>query len=431
MREIPRGAPAEAHGSPRERLGGGRFGAFSCAVVLVSVLAGLVWGEDAVYLRRGGVLRGTVTATTSRIVVLELASGEIRLPRGQVARIERDVPGEGLGVRRIRRDEWSFLLRDDRVAGWSRVLHWEQGDRVQVEERRVLFASRSERRRVEIVGPNGTPVEYLWVESSPGRMELWSGQITRGEHVRQHRSGGAIETSRDEWTKGATLPLVAWSKRRLRAGPSRVRIYDPRRGRVQELTLSEAPVADWSGETLPTTAARVALAQRVHAPADPKSVAENALLHPLTPRPLHRRVVHLAGGFSLIAPNERWVDQSWARADGKLLVLENRITFARVEVEVVALRDPSISVAEALRRARMKLALAYDWAGPIGAPNTRGDGMRQRLELRRGKERWQAILQVQKRGARAVVVMGLAPLRVWSLERGNLGGILGSMVVVD
>ena len=76
------------------------------------LLIGPAAAEDVVYLRRGGELRGTVTATTERVVVLTMASGEIRLPRGEVARIRRDVADASEAKREIRRDDWYFLLRD-------------------------------------------------------------------------------------------------------------------------------------------------------------------------------------------------------------------------------------------------------------------------------------------------------------------------------
>ena len=60
------------------------------ALILVCALTALARGEDVVHLKRGGELRGTVTSATPKEVVLELASGEIRLPRNHVARIEHD-----------------------------------------------------------------------------------------------------------------------------------------------------------------------------------------------------------------------------------------------------------------------------------------------------------------------------------------------------
>jgi len=400
--------------------------------LLVAVLlAGPLVAEDAVELRRGGELRGEVKASNGEFVVLAMASGEIRLPRGEVARIRRDVQGDGGPVREILRDEWFFLLRDDVVAGWARVLHSECGGMVQVEERRVLFATREDRRRVEISTRAGAPREYLWVEAVPGRMELWSGQIEDGLHVRQHRLGGEIETSTAPWPEGALLPLCVWSAARLGRPAARGVLYDPRRGRTQPLVAHDAPVADWAGATLRTTAARVRLAQRVHAAPDAREAARDALLHPLTPRSPERRVHHLAGGFSITAPHERWVDEAEVRGEGKLLTLENRVTFARVEVETAPLRDATVSTHEALRRSRIRLAFAYDWFAPVGDPVERDGGVRQRVEIRRGKERWQGIVHVEKRPDRVFTLLALAPLPIWSAERKNLVSILDSFTAAE
>jgi hypothetical protein len=395
--------------------------------LLILATLGPVLAEDAVYLRRGGELRGTVTATTDTVVVLTMASGEIRLPRKEVAQIRKDLPAAGRSLRRIRRDDWYFLLADDVIVGWARVLHSEQGDRMQVEERRVLFTTRADRRRVEISDGQGAPLEYLWIEATPGRMEVWSGQIRGGEHVRQHRLGGEIETATGAWPKGAVLPL------RVRSGaqPARGLLFDPRRGRTQQMVATRAPVADWAGVTLKTSAARVGFAQRAHAPRDARAVAAEALLHPLTPRVEERRLYHVAGGVTLVAPHKRWVDTPVQQGEGKLLTLENRITFARVEIESTPLRDRTISIHESFRRCRTKLGLAYDWFAPVGDPIVKGTSMSQRVEIRQGKERWQGILKVDKRPLRVVVSLALAPLRVWSLERGNLERILESVEAVD
>ena len=387
--------------------------------LLTLVLTGLALAEDAVHLRRGGELRGTVTAATDEVVVLTMASGEIRLPRAEVARIRRDLPAAS-ATRTIRRDDWYFLLQEGAIAGWARVLVTEQEGRIAIEERRVLFATREDRRRVEVSRKDGLPIEYLWIEATPGRMEVWSGQIKDGQHVRQHRLGGEIETATVPWRKGVRLPL----------GAARGRIFDPRRGRTQELELRRGPVADWAGTTLETSASRVAFAQRAHAPPDPKKIAADALLHPLTPRPEHRRVYHVAGGVALTAPHKRWVEVATQQGEGKLLTLENRVTFARIEVASQALRDPTISVEEAFRRCRTNLSLGYDWFAPIGKPVADATSITRRVEIRQGSERWQGILRVEKR-RRIVAVLALAPLRVWALERPHLERILGSLEVVD
>jgi len=398
---------------------------------MVAALAGVSAAEDAVDLRRGGELRGTVKAANERFVVLAMASGEIRLPRSEVARIRRDV-GETAGERRVvRRDEWFFLVEDEAVVGWARVLHSEQGGRIQVEERRFVFEGRRDRRRVEIATRDGRPLEYLWIESRPGAMEVWSGQIDDGRHVRQHRAEGAIETTTGDWPKGAVLPLCAWSVARLDGRTAKGALFDPRAGRARDGTASKAPVADWAGAVLATTEARVERAQAIHAPPDPGDVAREALLHPLTLRDKTRPVHHLPGGFTLTAPHERWVESARLAAAGDLLTLENRVTFARVEVSAAPLFDATLAPGALLDRSRTRLALDYDWFAPLGEATAEGNRARRRFEIRRGGERWQAFLQVEKRGDRVLTALALAPLRTWNLERPFLERILDSIDAVD
>jgi len=391
------------------------------------LLAALCPAEDAVYLRRGGALRGTVTAENGEFVVLAMGSGEIRLPRAEVARVVRDVRDGEPAVPRVRRDEWFFLVRDGGLAGWARVLHTERGDRISVEERRVIFATREDRRRVEIATRGGRAREYLWIEARPGRMEVWSGQIEDGVHVRQHRAGGAIDTATAAWPQGARLPLVAWSRARFGERVEGGVLYDPRRNATQKLVVRHAPVADWAGETLPATAARVALAREVHAPPDPREAARESLLHPLTPRDPERTVHHLAGGFTLVAPHDRWVEEKRLATHGALLTLENRVTFARVEVSSEPRRDRPLSEHPLLRRSLTKLALRFDWFRPLGD----ADGPRRRVEIRRGDERWQGVVLVEKRPNHAFTLLALAPLRTWAVDKAGLSAILDSFDAVD
>jgi len=66
--------------------------AILCAFVVLAAAA----RADTVYLRNGRVLEGSVVSEDDKVVVVELASGVIRLPAGDVLRIERTPPGEAL-----------------------------------------------------------------------------------------------------------------------------------------------------------------------------------------------------------------------------------------------------------------------------------------------------------------------------------------------
>jgi len=373
--------------------------------------------EDVVRLRSGGELTGRVIARYfDNTIVLEMASGVIHIADSRIESIESGRRTRKATPRKICRDEWFFLLKEERVVGWHRLLHWEHGDRVQVEERRVMFADRSERRRVEIGRKDGTPLEYLWISSTPGRMQVWSGQIKDGCHVRQTRNNGVIVTVTAPWKKGVQLPLIA------KTGAP---LFDPRTNRLQVVEVGE----NWPGRILPTSEARVKHATSALARTDIRKLAQDAALHPLTPRPEDRAVHHLAGGVSLRVPHVRWVDTRSMRSEGAIFTVENRITFARLEVTTERVRAGTITAAA--RRARTRVALQYDHVGALGEPKVKGKISLQRIELRRGRERWQGILRVEVRAHRTITALALAPLRTWSAEKPNLERILNSLVASD
>ncbi|MEM8883949.1 MAG: hypothetical protein AAGD14_07775 [Planctomycetota bacterium] len=385
---------------------------------------------DLVRLESGGTLRGEVVSEGPRTVVLRMPSGEITLPRGQIAAIERDGAPVAAVERRLRRNEWYFLLKEGVIVGWARVLHGEEQERIQVEERLVLFDGPRDRRRVEIAGRDGAPHEYLWIESTPGVMEVWSGQVLEGRHVRQHRKGGKVESATVAWPEGARLPLVERSRARL-GGEAATRLFHPRTGGTTPLARRRAPVSDWNGTVMPTTEARVALARRRHAPADARDVAKEAMLHPLTPRPLDRTLYHLPGGVVFTAPNQHWVEQLEMRTLDRLFTLENRVTFARVECHAAQAARADEPLEDYVMQFRGGLADQFHLVRPRGSARIADGKLVQTFELRQGDERWQAILHVHAVGRRRVALLALAPVRRWAHERENLRRILASVKVVD
>jgi len=66
------------------------------AILWASVVLVAAARADTVYLRNGRVLEGSVISEDGKVVVVELASGVVRLPAGDVLRIERTPPGETL-----------------------------------------------------------------------------------------------------------------------------------------------------------------------------------------------------------------------------------------------------------------------------------------------------------------------------------------------
>jgi hypothetical protein len=310
-----------------------------------------------------------------------------------------------------------------------------------VEERCVQFATEGrgqrERRRVEIVDRDGRAREYLWMESESGSMEVWSGQVSAGRHVRQHRRAGVLNTSTHAWPDGATFALTELARLRDGKGARSSSVLDPRTGAVAPLQaradLSTPAVSLWPGTVRKTSAARVAYARAAHAGTDIVEMASEALLHPLTPRKEDRRVHHLLGGVGLTAPEAKWVESKEPREFGLLMTVENRATFARVEVYAGAVPDDGTAMGLFLRELRK----SYDHVSLLGGAGKTGpngkDGKGSsfmRIELRQGRERMQAQVRILRRAGEYVAVLGIAPVRRWSRERGVLAEILASTSIV-
>lgn len=68
----------------------------AASVLLVALLASPLTRADVVRLSNGNVIRGEVLEETGERVVVRTLAGKITLPRGQVAAIERESPGERL-----------------------------------------------------------------------------------------------------------------------------------------------------------------------------------------------------------------------------------------------------------------------------------------------------------------------------------------------
>jgi len=401
--------------------------------ILVLVLLVLsAQAQDVVRLRRGGTLRGQIHSRSAETVVLELASGRISIPASEVTAVERDPDRPAAATRKVLRDEWSFLMRNGSVAGWCRVLHWERGEHIQVEEQRTYLPSgdlpRRERRRVEIVDRDGRPREYLWMETVPGGMEVWSGQFVGDRHVRQHRRNGVLHTRSSSWTDGVSLPLPVWSTARTTGLDRVAAVLDPRTGLAEqrrfEANGSPLPAGGWDGRVLPTTAARVALAIEVNATGNPLEMATEAKLHPLTPRDRSRTVHHLPGGMSLRAPDVIWIESLNPVTRGLLMQIENRSTFSRVEVHAFAdvKGDNAALVGDLLRT----MGKSYDWIGRIGPARTSKGAVTQRIELRQGSERMQAVVRILRRDGGYVAVIGIASVKRWFSEKEALLAILDS-----
>ena len=108
--------------------------------------------------------------------------------------------------------------------------------------------------------------------------------------------------------------------------------------------------------------------------------------------------------------------------------IENRSTFSRVELHLFADAggDDAGRVDDLLR----KMAKSYDWIGRVGPARESDAAITQRIELRQGSERMQAVVRILRREGEYVAVIGIASVKRWFSEKKSLLAILDSATLV-
>jgi len=134
-------------------------------------------------------------------------------------------------------------------------------------------------------------------------------------------------------------------------------------------------------------------------------------------------VHHVSAGVSLRAPDKAWVETIEGIERGRLMVLENRSSFARIELYT----GPAVVPADGWLGLREQLDAMHDYVARVGEAK---DGL-QRIEVRQGKERMLGLVRIVPRKGEYVALVGLVPLRRWGTEREAVAGILRSATVVE
>ncbi len=374
------------------------------------VLAVAVVAEERIHLRSGRSLTGRIVSATKDSIVLDLGSGTIELPRTSIRLIEQ-AAGELKKRRVAERDEWFLVVHRGEVIGWRRLLHVEGEDHCLVEERTVFFArdgsAEVDIHRVEQSDADGNPLEFTYRELYGADGESACGTVKNGKMEVIVRNADGVKVQTMKPAPGWRLPLIAWSRFLLKAGPDEsaaVRALDPRRLRIVRLWMRRDGdrVANTDGSARPIrgvtlrhgSMVRRALfrpgegshaielngstlvAQRVskervemaRAAARGPERDWNRVMNPFLPKKPQLRVRHLRSGLSVKPPNTLWIKTSHATERGMVMGFENKAYFASMEVFVYDLpagRDGARPTLEhCVRAALARLKLTTESAKP-------------------------------------------------------------------
>ena len=391
------------------------------------------------------------------------------MERGATPRAPRRVSTE--------RDEWFLVLHRGRVAGWHRVVVTRTRRRMQVEERTVFFRPGGgddvDVRRVETATLDGTPVEFLLMESYGGRMEITGGHVARGRlHLRTVRDGASKSWERDlpadwrlalpEWCRfldeaapGETREIEALDLRTLE--PVRLLLRreadaassapgDPRpwrdvslRGDIRRARALYRPgdgslEVELNGATLVArrvTRERVELARQAHAKGGLS--VEQAARHPLQ-RAKERPVVHHPRtGLSLEAPDAGWIPEVREADRGLAVTFEKLGLFSSLEAFIYPLPDPD-GVDACLVEALARLRRAAESLETEGEPEAGacGDMPLRTVPFRarhRGEE-LRGLVAVVRGPDRYAVLVGAAPARYWRWAEPDFRAFVASLRLV-
>jgi len=446
--------------------------------VALMLLAAFAGAEDAVHLANGGVFFGAVVEENDREVVLELEAGRIALPRAKVRLVERNATPDPLRKAVTWADEWFLILHRGKVVGWRHVVHAKAPDRLRAEERTVFFKRAGGEdvsiHRVEVSDPEGRPLEFLLTERYGDTVESVAGFVTPQQAVAYVRRGAKTETVTLDPAAGWVLELPAWARFRRDAseGETRtvcaldLRLLQPRtvlfrrdadevapdgadRRPCRALSLQRderlervlvrpdegSVVVHLSGETLVArraTRERVEMAQAANAKRT--LTVEEALTFPFAPKPPDRVARHVAGGVTLVAPDEGWVAASFDGERGRLLEFEKVGLFASLEVFVYDLPSPRATLEECFDRALSRMRCAATSVELEGERVARAAGglpaLVQEMRVDHRAEKLRSALFVARAEDRMVVLVGACPESLWRLARPAFESFAASLRVI-
>ena len=192
------------------------------AALALALALGLGWGvaqADTIHLTDGGRYRGTIVRESSREVVVQTPAGEVKVPRHQIARIERDENAQAQLQRR---------LRDAERAGDAEAFHqlglWcrQQGLEEEAEKafRRAVSVDGWHRPSREALGHRYhqgrwyTPEEHRRLVD--GLVE-WEGRWVTPEE-RERLEQGFVRDENGHWVRPEDLARKAEEERLAREG---------------------------------------------------------------------------------------------------------------------------------------------------------------------------------------------------------------------
>lgn len=442
------------------------------------LLCGAAASEDAVRLKRGGALRGTVVDEDPGSLLLELPSGSIRIPREAIESVERGprVPRK----RRELREDWFLLFEGEggRVRGWRRTAEAKSEEALRVEETTVFFrAGGGEEvatQRVEESGPDGAPRSFFYRERYGGREEIVSGDVRAGRAAVMVSRDGTREMREVRLASGTVLPLPAFvsflaeaepgarvtrsalDARRLATAPLILRresdAADPADPRLRPCRAALAVEGErtaralyrpgegtvrveWGGASLVARRVpreRVALAMRAFEP--PKGLTvEEALLYPFHARGEALERIDPAAGVAITPPDATWTVSAAPGARGRILSFERRATFATVDLFVLDLPEGEPGMAGCLRRAFAQLRLTVERVGepsPVRVSDCGGfSACGVTVEAVHRGEELVCLLHVVRAEDRCVLLAAAAPKRWWPLAEPAFERFRRSLVV--
>jgi hypothetical protein len=444
--------------------------------LILLVLCGAAWAGDLVHLRNGRLLKGRVVSESRAFVVIDVGTGEVKVPRRLVRLVERGAVKRDVARQLTQRDEWFLVLHRDQLVGWRRLVHTEGPERVHVEERTVFFRPGGgddvDIRRVEVSDRKGRPVEWLLSETYGRKTDMVTGQVVGDKAAVKFRRGAKLETRTIDVPADWRLPMPAWSRFLAYAdkGESRtITALDIRHLRPRRVTLTRGPDTsvgsrvcrtlklggeirakrayfvpgegsisiELNGESLVakrSTRARVELARKAHAAPEPLTY-EEAVFYPFIRRPKDLTAYQVLAGFSVKAPDAGWVPTQLDRDRGRVLGFEKVAIFGSFEIFVFPLPGGDGNPDRCLENALARLRLTAKKLAPSTLPTRlRVGGLpARRIELR-GRHRDEDLrcaATVVRAADRYLLLVGAAPERWWRFAKKDFAAFRDSLDVID